>query len=402
MPLFTSEPEPLPIPRSAAHLIPAAVLIGVLAEICVIIGLPWGRWGDPAELQLEWLATWGADLHSDTATTLLAFVAAVLVLYGMSIGGQSTFRKRIERDRTRRSAGALGILVAMSAMALFIFGVSAAISDLKYAPSLVVIVPTTTICWFLGIEVGRYVVPDHRQQLTTARQQKLTLTQKKNALPEDRAQGQSVALIILSRTAAFTVVSMIIVAVTMRPFEWGSVLAAGGVAFIGSGVSLTVYALITASALVEPTRWKRVMTRLAASFMYVLAAVLFAGFMVVVVPTAWAGIAVLLVGLLLAPIGYHVKQPQSGTPRATRTLRAAMVGIEAHSLDQTSNALNERLQELEERARPIRTWIRRQTSNVRTKTAQGSPPTPPAAAAASTPPAPSRRRSRAKSSPQQP
>jgi hypothetical protein len=359
MSLFASEPEPLPITRSAAHLLPAATLVGVLAEASIIIGLPWGRWGDDAELRLDWLATWGAALHKDTATTLLAFVAAVLVLYGMSIGGQSTFRKRIDRDTTRRSAGVLGVLVAVSAMALFVFAVSAAVSDPRLWPSLVVIVPTTIICWYLGIEVGRYVVPDLRQQLRTAQQQEVTLKQRQEALPAGRSEGAWAALIIAIRALVFAVLAMVAVAVTMQPLDWGAVLAAGGIALIGSGVALMLYALLAASTLVEPTRWKRVLTVFGAGFMYLLTAVLFTGFMIVVVPTAWAGIAALLLLSLTSPAAFHWKQPQSGTPRAKRTLRAAMAGIEAHSLEQASTAVAKRLEELEDRAHPIRTRVKR-------------------------------------------
>jgi hypothetical protein len=359
MALFTSEPEPLPIPRSAAHLLPAATLVGVLAEASIIIGLPWGRWGDDAELRFDWLATWGAALHNDTATTLLAFVAAVLVLYGMSIGGQSTFQKRIDRDTTRRSAGVLGILVAVSAMALFIFAVSAAVSNPKLWPSLVVIVPTTIICWYLGIEVGRYVVPDLRQQLRTAQQQEVTLKQRREALPEDRAEGAWTASVIAIRALVFAVLAMAAVAATMQPRDWGVVLAAGGIALVGSGVALMLYALLAASTLVEPARWKRVLTVLGAAFLYLLTAVLFIGSMIVVAPTAWAGIAALLLLSFTGPVAFHWKQPRSGTPPAKRTLRAAMAGIESHSLKRTSTAVAKRLEELEDRAYPVRTRVKR-------------------------------------------
>ncbi|WP_071303251.1 hypothetical protein [Curtobacterium sp. MCBA15_013] len=360
MSIFKTEPEPLLIPRTAAHVFPAAFVVGVMLEASIVVGLPWGRWGEDAELRLDWLATWGDALHDDTATTLLAFVAAVLVLYGISIGGQSSFQKRVDRDNARRSAGALGVLVAVSAMVLFVFGVSAAISDPKYVPSLVVIVPTTVICWYLGIEVGRYVVPNLRQQMITARQQEAALSQRRETLTEDFAAGGTIVLIIGGRAFGLAVVSMITVAVTAMPRRWEVIVGSGGIAFLGGAVTLALYALIAASSLTETNTGKIIAMRTGAGFMYLLAAVLTTGIMVVVAPTAWAGAGVVLLLLLLGSVGFHVRQPTPGTPRARRTLRAAMAGIEAINLEQTSEAVGRRVQELEERARPIRTWMKRQ------------------------------------------
>lgn len=78
----------------------------------------------------------------------------------------------------------VGILVAVSALALAVFTIGAAIVDGSQWVLLVVIVPMGLICWVQGLEVGRFAVPAHRVQLDAAR---TTLTTVTNRITNIRA-----------------------------------------------------------------------------------------------------------------------------------------------------------------------------------------------------------------------
>jgi hypothetical protein len=162
-----ANPEPLPARRADVHVRAAAAVL-----LCFMMGGLVGELVSPAPdrdgIRFDWLATWGNTLEGSSVSAIFSYLATTLVLFGISVGGQSQFASQRHQLSVRRSVGVVGILVAMAALSLVVFDVAAAFTSPDAIPLLVVIIPMATVAWYFGIEVGRYLVPSYETQLSGA------------------------------------------------------------------------------------------------------------------------------------------------------------------------------------------------------------------------------------------
>lgn len=136
-----------------------------------------------------WVADWGNALGDVPVNALLTYTTVALVLYGISLGGQAAFESARHRHRIRQGVGLIGVLLAGSALALAVFATAAAFTTPDRIPVLLVILPTAGICYTLGVEVGRFIVPSHHEQLDAAKQAKIDTQARLSRLPR-RASGR--------------------------------------------------------------------------------------------------------------------------------------------------------------------------------------------------------------------
>jgi hypothetical protein len=358
----TSDPDPLPIRRLYAHSLVGLIVLGVFVEIALFSTGPWTA-KDSQAGRLDWMATWGWTLRDATPETLLTYVALALVLYGISLGGQSAFKDTAERARVRRSVGVMGAALAMSAMALCIFAIAGTTAHSKLIPLLVVIVPTTVATWTLGIEVSRFVVSAHGKQLENARAQLTSVEARITALgrhaPIRRGSNRlerlplpdiSIALtsIVLRAAVIGLVVGLTATATTTAPALDGF-LPATLISTIFSAGGLIMFAGITSGNLVIKSKRSRWWTSTVATVLYVL--LLLLGFvnLLTIVPNAEPATLAFLIFGLLSPVGFRrrwaSKQPSAG--RWAWSLRGALVAFEGSSLSYNKNQTARRIDELE-------------------------------------------------------
>lgn len=337
------EPDPIPVSRTYAHALTGLIAAGIFVETILLSNKPWvGSKGHPS--RFDWLASWGWDLRETTAGALLAYVALALVLYGISLGGQSSFSSAVERTRVRRSVGALGALLAISAASLTVFAVAGATAHPALGPALVVIIPTALFTWVFGVEVSRFVVPRHGRQLQMAKDQVALLDARLGLLPEhglrvERALFDALIRALLVGAACATA------GLTDGPMSFLPSF------LIGSAYSFTarvVLVCITAENLVEQRRRSRIGRAATGWVFYVLIVLLSVSNMLAVAhQTVWAAATLLLVGGAL-PLFDRLGAPNvAGVGSRRSSLYYARAALQRASLTRQVRNAHQRLQQLE-------------------------------------------------------
>jgi hypothetical protein len=256
--MTTARPAPLPISRLNAHLLPfGATLIGFLIAGFAAESIM--STGETAGPRFDWLPPGGAALGDSTINAMLSYTAVTLVLFGISLGGQATFEDKRHQETIRRGVGAVGVLMAISALVLVIFASAAPLSDVSKLPALVVVVPSAIICWSLGIEIGRFVVPDHRTQLEGTRASLMRAEGRRTRLPR-KTSGTWLAHLLVW-VYAFAIAAATGIALgTSGMSTW----LIASFSFVGVGVGLYLCLQLAAVSLVVERRWFRVGIRFAA------------------------------------------------------------------------------------------------------------------------------------------
>ncbi|MFT7767134.1 hypothetical protein [Clavibacter tessellarius] len=328
------------------HLTAGAFIAGVFWVGSSIASFPTNP-GSDGSPRFDWVANGGKSLGETTVTAILAYTAVALVLYGISLGGQSSFDNADHRARVRRSVGVVGLLVAMAAMVLAVFAIGAAWADATAFPSLVVVLPMTVICWALGIEVGRFNVADRDTQLLRARSDLA------------RIQVQLRGLLGRSRRRAFVYLAM---AAHVTPLAIASAVAFDATplvrmlnfafSFLASFLNLSFLAHASAASLVASPRIRRVGARAGFYGIYAVLAALFSLCLFVAQPEApnvWAlaftsGLALLL------PALFH-KFPFLRSGMRDLSLPSALARICFNDLMQAERRAAERIKEIEAQER---------------------------------------------------
>ncbi|OQJ54634.1 hypothetical protein B5P20_11420 [Clavibacter sepedonicus] len=291
------------------------------------------------------MSVWGVTLGDVTTNSLLSYLAVTIVLFGISLGGQSTFEDQKHQERVRRSVGAVGVLMAVAALVLTTFAVGATFSDVRRIPALVVILPAAATCWLLGMEVGRFVVPDHETQLTgtaaSLSKAEDRLRRVESSIPE-AASVKPPLWIILGHAFAFSVIAELAIE---QKSENTWVIAC--VTFVGMAMGLIVFTQLGAGSL-------GVESQLAAFGMcamaFILYAVLLSMFNIIALFTSEAPvecIAVLYGAELLVPILCSHLWRMLPEALFTASLSGAMAWVFRNDSLRTVRNLTRRLNDLE-------------------------------------------------------
>jgi hypothetical protein len=339
----TIEQDPIPVKRLYAHALLSLMVVGVLVEVTVIAAGPW-RAGKDSSMSLEWMATWGSALSRATPDALLAYVALTLVLYGISIGGQSAFPSASERTRVRRTVGFMGAILAMSTMALFFFSIAAAIADQSLVPPLLIIVPTALPAWLLGVEVSRFVVPRHGRQLELAEEQ-LTLVETQLARLPAYVEPLAQAAVSLAARGIGVGLLLGVTVIFEAPRLFLPTFLIG---LTFCSLSLGLVSGITSSNIVETKRRSRGTATAMAGIFFGLLVLLGAANLLAMSGSALIASAVFLVVMPLLLISYR-GQATSPVPTGERrrwSLRAGAIALEDDSLRRKKQHLEGRINQL--------------------------------------------------------
>lgn len=337
------EPDPIPAPRGYAHALLGLFVVGCFFEAVIFAGRPWagGGWN------IAWMPAWGWDLRQDTLPTLLAYFAAALVLYGISRGGQGTFTGVVERNRVRRTVGTLGALLAMCAASLGVLAVAATFRHPTSVPALVVVVPMTSICWVLGVESSRFVVPRHARQFEMAVEQLERLRAQIARLPRRVPVLRRGLVGVGVRVAAMAAAGAGAGALGGGG-AWQAVTGAAVSGLLG-GVALLLFGGMTASSVVEPSRGKRAGNVAGAYVFYVFLVLLGAVNLLVVAPQGWWVAGALLLLELVLPLAFHARAFPSKRSLLMQdlSLRGTLIAYESRSLHRSQARLSTRIDELQ-------------------------------------------------------
>jgi hypothetical protein len=211
------KPSPLPLSRSIQHL-------GVFLTTALLFwfgGIGASRpLADDATAtpSFGWMSTWGHELRDVSVNAVLSYAAVCLVLFGISLGGQSNFDDQKHRDNVRRGVGVVGLVVAAATLSLTALAIAAALRNPTDIPGLVVIIPTAIVGWTLGIEVGRYVVPEHSVQLSSARKKLEDAQSRLGRLPLTARRAWSAHLSIAMAAACGAFAGAVITGQTSGAF----------------------------------------------------------------------------------------------------------------------------------------------------------------------------------------
>jgi hypothetical protein len=220
----------------------------------------------PLRLEVNWVSSWGESLHAVSSDALLGYLAATLVLYGISYGGQATFEDPEQRRTVRRIVGLIGVVIAVGSLALVVFATGAAIAKPAYtAVLIIVVIPMASLSTVLGAAVGRFTVPNHAEQVAEANAEIIALGTVRAALPgRSRSSGQAVTTLV-GYGAAHAAVALLLVG----QLTWPAVLAAvvSGAAF---AAAVTQWVLTDAVRGTERNRVARFGFRLFAVSLYLL------------------------------------------------------------------------------------------------------------------------------------
>ncbi|OQJ63136.1 hypothetical protein B5P24_09100 [Clavibacter tessellarius] len=277
-----------------------------------------------------------------------------LVLYGISLGGQSSFDNADHRARVRRSMGVVGLLVAMAAMVLAVFAIGAACVDAMARPSLVVVLPMTVICWALGIEVGRFNVADRDTQLLRARSDLARIQIQLRGLLHRSRRRAFVYLAIAAHVAPLAIASAAVfdAAPSVRMFNFAF-------SFLAAFLNLSFLAHASAASLVASPRIRRVGARAGFYGMYAVLAALFSLCLFVAQPEAppvWTLAFTSALALLLPTLFHKIFMPESRLRELS--LSTALARICFNDLMQAERRAAERIREIEVREREERSTMR--------------------------------------------
>ncbi|MDA3803704.1 hypothetical protein PED38_02725 [Clavibacter sp. CT19] len=295
-------------------------------------------------LRFEWIAEWGKALNPSSIAANSLFLATTLVLFGISVGGQATFESQRHKASIRRSVGWIGVLFASAALALCVFEIAAVIVAPETAPLLVVTIPTGIACWYFGVEIGRYIVPDFAVQLKDTQASLKSAKERK----EDAPAAASTTAIAYATTCAYGVL-----------MGWGTAAVAGqhglpfwtafGLSSAYSTMALILLMELSADTLVTEKRLGAFAIRVAAYLMYVM---MFAIVDLSILATSGVGDAegLLILFIKLAAPALFLRLPAE-TPQwiIDVSLSGALAGIYKRNVGQAVTRLEARVSRLKAR-----------------------------------------------------
>ncbi|MBF4625420.1 hypothetical protein [Clavibacter sp. VKM Ac-2872] len=296
--------------------------------------------------RFDWLPSGGAALGDSTINAMLSYTAVTLVLFGISLGGQATFDDKRHQERIRRGVGAVGVLMAVSALVLVIFAIAAPFSDVSKLPALVVVVPSAIICWSLGIEIGRFVVPDHRTQLEGTRASLARGEGRRQRLPRQTSGTWLAHLLVWAYAFAIAAATGLALG-TSGMSAW----LIASFSFVGVGVGLYLCLQLAATSLVVERLIFRVGIRFAAWLFFALM-VLFTDAAIYVTGLASSTDLTVLLGLqLLIPLLFVRLGSKAPQFLVDVSLGGALARVCADDLERQISNLTTRLSELERLSR---------------------------------------------------
>lgn len=336
------EPESLPLPRRAVYAITLSFLVGIFGIGGMIAGgLPGqGRSSTPT---FTWMPEWGVALGDTTVNALLTYATVTLVLYGISIGGQAAFTDSEHRRRIRLSVGAFGVLLAASALTLGTFAVAATFIEPHRLPALIVVVPMVILCWVLGLEVGRFIVPAHHVQLDAARQARDITVQRLGALPRPSRNIWTAHLVTIGYgVAAGIVTGCVVQLIVGRGFMAGFL-----VGVIGTSAGLLMLLQINAGTIEAPSRASRLWSRGLSFAGYAALVLLVNTGLAIAAPAATYGLLAVTIGELLLPALFH--RPPDRLPQwvVELSLSGAISRVAADDLTRGLKTTQRRIDDLE-------------------------------------------------------
>lgn len=339
---IAGEPDSLPTPRRAIHIV-TLVVVGMFFWIGATIASEL-----PGELRsstptLAWMPGWGAALQTSTIAALLTYTPVVLVLFGISLAGQADFVDVEHRRKIRQSIGLIGIVIAGSAMLLAAFAVAASLDEPRRAPLLVIVIPTAGICWVLGLEVGRFVVPAHQVQLSSAYETLHSAQQRLAALPQPAKNIWIAHLTAIGHALILGVVTGIIVQSIYGTGFWIAAL----VGSVGTSGGLLMLLQINAGTLNSARRGMRLWTRIWTYLSYVAIVVFSNASLTSIAPKAALALLVLTAAELLVPLLF--RRPSASAPNWTAqlTLSGAIARVAADDLKRGIRSTQRRIATLE-------------------------------------------------------
>ncbi|WP_182067198.1 hypothetical protein [Curtobacterium sp. ME12] len=358
-PTGRSEPDGLPASRRIIH-------VGTLVAtaICFWIGCTIAGYTDPASTQsvpqAGWIGDWGKTLGDSTVNALLSYTAVTLVLFGISIGGQAAFEDPRHRQRIRRGVGLIGILIAVSALALAVFTIGAAVVNGSQWALLVVVFPMALICWVLGLEVGRFAVPAHGVQLDAARITLTTVTDRITNIRAASASGWTANLVVLGYGTVLGLVTGAVVQVLAGRGFWPASL----VAAIGACSGLMLLLQICANTVAGPSRWRQVGTWAMTYAIYFIIVTYANIALIKIAPQASIGIVAVFVLELLLPVLFGIRTPERQA-LVNLTLRGALARVALQDLERQRDSTQRRIDLLEKQIPGSRTLTQQLTTTLR-------------------------------------
>lgn len=338
----TSEPESLPVPRGAVHVITLTFVAASFWIGGVIASQLPGKFRSSTPTFL-WMPHWGNALGDAAVNALLTYTTVTLVLYGISIGGQAAFIDNEHRRRIRRSVGAIGILIAAAALTLGALAVAAAVTDSQRIPVLVVVLPLVGLCWVLGLEVGRFVVPAHHVQLDAARQTAEIAERRLAALPRPSRNVWTAHLATIGHgLLAGIATGCVVQAFAGRGFYGGLLVGT-----VSTTAGLLMLLQINAGTLEAPGRAGRLWTRGLTFTGYALLVLFASGVLLLAAPAATAGLIPLFICQLALPLLF--RRPLVSVPSwvVELSLSGAIARVAADDLQRGLRTTRRRIRDLE-------------------------------------------------------
>ncbi|QKS17889.1 hypothetical protein HUN59_18175 [Curtobacterium sp. Csp2] len=315
----------------------AALTVVGLYVLSIVVGIVKGD-----SVDLAWLGDLGASAFKDGPDAILPLPGWAFALFGITVGGQIALTGRPAGETLRRMLGVLGLVLASFAMVFVIVAVAGVIKDHTLVGVLPTVLSAGAVTWFLAAECGRFIVPSFSDQQKSATTQLDSIKRQRVVLQRFTGGRKAIRRLVLVALVVGLVAAVVLVFADGRLVAVGlGFLLVTVVAFAG----LCLVAIMTASAVLEVKKWKRIGTRV----LWVLVYFAFIG-------TAWyaesgsgvhLGVTLGIQGLLVAPLVlfFGARSVQTGSNRVW-FLAGALVQFADNDLERQEKLATRRQERL--------------------------------------------------------
>ncbi|MBT2501527.1 hypothetical protein [Curtobacterium sp. ISL-83] len=340
MPHLHSDISPLPARRRDISIAILVVGVAALYLVGLIVGLthrneavPWASLGQI-----------GSAISADASEAAERFAGWAIALFGASLGGQVLLQADTPRATLRRVIGALGIVLAIAAFllaSLTAIGISQTSAAVSALPS---VLAGGAVTWVLGVECGRFVVPDFDRQRATTVDALTHINAKLDRLPRP-ARTLHGAYGTLAGWSILVALIAPVAVVRSSAVDSGIVFALEAVFLFAS---LSMLTQLTASTMTEPSRGRRILSRGFWFAVYTVLILFSSAVAILVAPEAPVAILVATTVELLLPIGFLSLARGVPQPLIDMSLGGALGRVAMRDLERARESAQRRLVELDE------------------------------------------------------
>lgn len=331
---------PLPARRRDINI---GLLLLTLTGLYFVLAVGGIMQGQQGQLAFDWLAHVGVVISNVSSGAAEQYAQWAITFFGLTAGGQFILQYATQSAGLRRMFGLVGMVLAAAALVLIILAIAAIFEKPDTLGALPTVIPGCFITWVVGIECGRFVVPDFHRQRELLEAHLADLERKLHRLPRAAASTAGAYRALLGWSALVGLVT----AAAVLPAGLVPVGATFGVTTLLTGVNLFVLSQMTAATLVQPSASKRFWTRAFWYLVFAVIAVFTVASVLPLSPGAEIPLSAALVGDLMLPIAFLRLPGSAPAWLLNRSLGGVLARVERNDLERMRTAALKRRDELD-------------------------------------------------------